>query len=94
MEKETKFLREQSAQLARKLATSVIDLPTLEGLILCRLIPLNKNTSVRPIGIRKILWRIMGKAVGWCLKEDLIEATGPLQAASAFQGGLKRLFTP
>ena len=29
----------------------------------------------------------MGKAVGWCLKEDLMGATGPLQAASGFQGG-------
>ena len=87
MKNESKFMREQIALLAKKLATEIVDPATLEALIGCRLIPLDKNPGVRPIGIGEVLRRIMGKVIGWVLKQDLMEATGPLQAASGFQGG-------
>ena len=87
MKVESKFLREQIALLARKLASEIVDPATLEALIGCRLIPLDKKPGVRPIGIGEVLRRIIGKAIGWVLKQDLMEATGPLQAASGFQGG-------
>ena len=87
MRNETKHLREQIASLARKLASEIVDPSALEALTSCRLIPLDKNPGVRPIGIGEVLRRIMGKSIGWVLKNDLMEATGPLQAASGFKGG-------
>ena len=87
MKNEAKFLREQIALLARNLATKIVDPATIEALIACRLIPLNKNPGVRPIGVGEVLRRIIGKAIGWSLKQDLMEATGPLQASSGFRGG-------
>ena len=50
--KEGKDLRDQIAILARKLAKQIIDPISIESLIACRLIPLNKNPGVRPIGNR------------------------------------------
>ena len=76
--KEGKDLHEQVARLAKKLATSYVDPATLESYVACRLLPLNKNPGVRPIGIGEILRRIIGKAVGWCLRQDIQEVAGPL----------------
>ena len=53
----------------------------------CRLIPLNKNPGVRPIGIGEILRRIIGKSIGWILKRDIQSAAGPLQASTGLKGG-------
>ena len=72
--KEAKDLRDQIAILARKLAKQIIDPTSIESLIACRLIPLNKNPGVRPIGIGEILRRIIGKTIGWFLKSDIQEA--------------------
>ena len=85
--KEGKDLREQISILARKLATNLVDPDSIESLASCRLIPLDKNPGLRPIGIGEVLRRIMGKAIGWVAKRDLMEAAGPLQAASGLQGG-------
>ena len=49
--KEGKDLREEIANLAKKLASSFIDPKSIEALTSCRLIPLNKNPGIRPIGI-------------------------------------------
>ena len=37
----------------------------------CRLIPLDKNPGVRPIGIGEVLRRIIGKTITQCIKSDL-----------------------
>ena len=84
---ENKYLREQIAIFAQKLGSELLDPSTLEAFIGCRLIPLDKNPGIRPIGIGEVLRRIIGKVVGWVLKSDLMEATGPLQAACGLQGG-------
>ena len=68
---EGKELREQIATLTRKLATTVIDPNTIDALVACNLIPLNKNPGVRPIGVGETLRRIMGKTIGWTLKHDI-----------------------
>ena len=80
-------LREQIVTLARKLATEMVDPKSLEAFVACRLIPLDKCPGVRPIGIGEILRRIIGKVIGWALKEDIQIAAGPLQAATGLQGG-------
>ena len=83
---ENKDLREQIAILARKIASEIIDPNSLESYTSCRLIPLNKNPGVRPIGVGEVLRRIVGKSIAWVLKDDIQEAAGPLQTATGLQG--------
>ena len=61
--KEGKELRMQIAKLAKLIATKLQDPHTIEAFIACRLIPLNKNPGVRPIGIGEILRIIISKAI-------------------------------
>ena len=56
-------LCESVALLTRKLCTELVDPDPLALFISCRLIPLDKNPGVRPIGIGEILCRIIGKSV-------------------------------
>ena len=49
---------------------------SLEPFISCRLIPLDKRSGLRPIGV---LRRIAGKAVMIILKKDVLQAAGSLQ---------------
>ena len=79
---ENRELRTQIAILARKLATETLDPLTLEAYVSCRLIPVDKNPGVRPIGVGEILRRIVGKYIGWVLKEDIQLAAGSLQMAT------------
>ena len=39
--------------------------------MVCKLIPLDKNPGLRPIGVGEILKRIIGKAVMMCIKKDV-----------------------
>ena len=75
---ENKELWTQKAILAKKLATETLDPLTLEAYVSCRLIPLDKNLSVRPIDVGEVLPRIAGKCIGCVLKEDIQLAAGPL----------------
>ena len=75
---ENKELWTQKAILAKKLATETLDPLTLEAYVSCRLIPLDKNLSVRQIDVGEGLPRIAGKCIGWVLKEDIQLAAGPL----------------
>ena len=84
---ESKQLREQIAILAKKLSTTILDPSMLEAFICCRLVPLDKQPGIRPIGIGEVLRRIIGKSIGWAIKQDLMEAAGPLQAAGGAKGG-------
>ena len=84
---ENKQLREQIANLAKKLATTIVDPSTLEAFICCRLVPLDKQPGIRPIGIGEVMRRIIGKSIGWTIKKDLMETAGPLQAAGGAKGG-------
>ena len=85
--KEGKDLREQIAILARTIATKSIDPEVLDPYVACRLIPLNKNPGVRPIGIGEILRRIIGKAICRVLNADIQIAAGPLQVSAGLKGG-------
>jgi hypothetical protein len=65
---EGKDLREQLAIFARKIATTMIDLSTLEAYIANRLVPLDKapgeeELQIRPIGVSEVLRSIVGKTI-------------------------------
>ena len=54
---------------------------------LCRLIPLDKDPGLRPIGIGEVLRRIIGKIVVYILKSELQEDAGELQMCVGGAGG-------
>ena len=43
------------ARMCRRLCTEYVDPSTINALMACRLIPLDKNPGVRPIGIGEVL---------------------------------------
>ena len=85
--KEAKELREQIALLVRTLASTLVDPNSIDALTCCRLIPLNKNPGVRPIGVGEVMRRVIGKTINWILTEDIQEAAGPLQTATGLKAG-------
>ena len=58
---EAKELRQQIAVLARTLASTSVDPKSVKPLTTCRLILLNKNSGVRPIGVGEVLRQNIGK---------------------------------
>ena len=73
--------------MTRLLATEYLDPNTLETFVVCRLIPLDKNSRVRPIGIGEVTRQSVGKCISWVLHKDIQQAAGPLQTATGLQGG-------
>jgi len=59
----------------------------LEAYTSCRLIPLDKNPGVRPIGIGETIRRIIGKAILQIVRNDVIESAGSLQLCAGQPGG-------
>ena len=86
---EAKKLREQISLFARTLASIFVDPHLIDSLTTCRLIPLNKNPGVRPIGTGEVLRRVIGKTINWVLKDDIQEAAGSLQTATGLKAGAK-----
>ena len=84
-EKENKELRVQLATFARLLVTEYLHPNTLEAFVACRLIPLDKNLGVRPIGIGEVTMRILGKCISWVLPKNIQQAAEPLQTATGLQ---------
>ena len=83
------------ADLAKKLCTNEIHPDCLVEYNASRLIPLDKGMTkentpgVRPIGIGEVLRRIVGKLLIGIIKDDIIEAVGPLQTCSGLKGGIE-----
>ena len=59
----------------------------MEAFIACRLIPINKNTGLRPIGIGEVLRRIAEKELMNILKKDVMHAVGLLQVCAGQEVG-------
>ena len=72
--------------LAKKLCTENVN-ENVEALMACRLIPLDKNPGLRPIGIGEVLRRIIGKMVVSVLRGDLQENAGDLQLCAGQKSG-------
>ena len=58
---EGKILREEIAVFTRNLFKKSYHPSLLEAFTSCRLIPLDKNPGIRPIGVGEVLRRIVGK---------------------------------
>ena len=78
------------ALVARRICTSYVDPKSISPLSLaCRLIALDKNPGVRPIGIGDTAWRIIAKVVLSIVKPDIQEASGCLQMCGGQISGIE-----
>ena len=75
------------AKLAVRLCTTYVDPKIISPLLACRLIAINKNLGVRPIGICETVRRIIGKAVLSIIGNDIIETAGCLQICTGQPSG-------
>ena len=75
------------ARMARRIATSHVDPEGLAAYTACRLIALNKNPGVRPIGVGEAARRIIGKAILKVIKSDILKVTGSLQLCAGQEAG-------
>ena len=75
------------AAVARKLCTRYIDPVGISAFISGRLIALDKQPGVRPIGIGEVSRRIIGKAVLHTIKTDIQEVAGSLQLCAGQPAG-------
>ena len=85
--KETSSLCEAIAGVAKRICTQPVSPSGLNALLACRLVPLNKNPGVRPIGVGEVAQRIVCKAVIRVVRKDIMLAAGPLQACSGIGRG-------
>ena len=67
------------ALLARRLSTTYLDPTGLSPFLACRLIALDKNPGVRPIGVCETARRIIAKAILSVTRGDIQDAAGSLQ---------------
>ena len=79
------------AEVIKKLCTTEDLSSSLEALLACRLIPLDKNPGLRPIGIGEVLRRIASKVVVSHIREDIISAVGSLQVCARQEAGCESL---
>ena len=80
-----KHLREQIALLVKTLASTFANPYLIDSLTTWRLIPLNKNPDVIPIGLGKVLRQVIGKTINCILQDDIQETVQSLQTATVLK---------
>ena len=89
----SKYFGESSSDLCKTLANVAKKLSTedkslsLEAFLACRLIPLDKNPGLRPIGVGEVLRRIIGKVIVSVVRNDIISSVGSLQVCAGHEAG-------
>ena len=71
------------------LCNTVVPWRKIKALFSNRLIALDKNPGVRPIGVGETLRRILGKAVADITGDDLIDVFGTQQLAGGVECGIE-----
>ncbi len=77
------------ALVARRLCTQFVDNSALAPLLASRLIALDKNPGVRPIGVGEVPRRIISKAILFVIKGDIQEAAGATQLCGGQVAGIE-----
>ena len=75
------------ALVTKRLCTEFVDPVGVAPLLACRLIALDKNPGVRPIGVGEVVRRLISKAVLTVLRFDILEAAGCLQLCAGQDAG-------
>ena len=82
--------RKAIAELVKKLYITNIpnnnSCKSLKSLVACKLISLNKNSGLRPIGVGEALRRISGKFVMMISKQDVMKAASSLPVCAGQAG--------
>ena len=81
------FARKISITETEVLVSNGTTYTSLEAYTACRLIPLDKNPGVRPIGVGEVLRRIIGKAILSVIKPEILSSAGNLQLCAGQAGG-------
>ena len=63
----------------------------MEAFLACRLIPLDKNPGLRPIGIGEVLRRIAGKVVVTHFRTEIVTSVGSLQVFEGQEAGCESI---
>ena len=74
-------------RMTRKLCTVEDEHESLEAFVARRLVPLDKNPGLRPIGIGEIVRRIAGKVVVSTIREDITESVVWVQVCAGQETG-------
>ena len=74
------------ASFAKHLASGCVDPKGVASFFACRLISLNKNPGVQPIGVCKIICRVIGKAILSVVGGDIQSVTGAIQLCAGLLG--------
>lgn len=69
---ESTDLRNTFAEVIKKLCTVENLSSSLEAFLTCRLIPLDKNSGMRPIGVGEVLRQIAGKVIVTHARDDIV----------------------
>ena len=77
------------AATARRLCVDLVDPKSISALTACRLIALNKNPGVRPIGIGETARRIIAKAVLSIVGGDMQDVAGTAQLCAGQIAGIE-----
>ena len=75
------------AAVAHRLCATDVNPDGLTAFVACRLIPLDKNPGVRPIGIGEVARRIIAKTILKVVGDDIQSAAGPLQTCAGHEAG-------
>ena len=67
------------ASVTRRICSTYVDPDSIEALVASRLIALDKCPGIHSIGVGETVRRIMGCAILAVLKNDIMQAVGPLQ---------------
>ena len=74
---------------AQRVCTNFVDPSAIAPFLACRLIALNKNPGVRPIGIGDTARRIIAKSILTVTRMDIQEAAGSLQLSAGQISGIE-----
>ena len=66
------------AAVGRHLCSSLVNPGSISAFVACHLVPLDKCSGVRPIGVGEVPRRIIAKAILRTIGKDTEEAAGPL----------------
>ena len=91
MEKSSTDLCKAFAKVIKKICIIENQLASLEAFLACRLIPLDKNPGLRPIGIGGVLRRIAGKGVVTYFRTKIVTSVGSLQVCDEQEAGYESI---